>query len=102
MIETVHLAHRQNFTSNRATTDDVNLFVFRAFCERHQCVSPVSCLSVRNPTMTAKTIATIGFVLFSIATLSACGNTIRGMGHDTANAVDATQDAGRSVERAAN
>jgi len=52
--------------------------------------------------MTAKTIATIGFVLFSIATLSACGNTIRGMGHDTANAVDATQDAGRSVERAAN
>lgn len=52
--------------------------------------------------MTAKTIATIGIVLFSITTLASCGNTIRGVGRDTANAVDATQDAGRSVERAAN
>ncbi|CAN7476474.1 entericidin [Pararhizobium sp. LjRoot255] len=52
--------------------------------------------------MTAKTIATIGLVLFSIATLTSCGNTIRGMGRDTANVVDATQDAGRSVERSAN
>lgn len=50
--------------------------------------------------MTAKTLATIGLVL-SITTLSACGNTIRGMGQDTANAVDATQDA-KKVERAAN
>jgi len=33
--------------------------------------------------------------------LVGCGNTIRGMGQDTANAVDATQDAGRKVERAA-
>ncbi|MGK6315940.1 entericidin [Neorhizobium sp. DT-125] len=33
--------------------------------------------------------------------LSSCGNTIRGMGQDTANAVDATQDAGRRVDRAA-
>ncbi len=32
--------------------------------------------------------------------LSSCGNTIRGMGRDTANAVNATQDAGRSVDRA--
>jgi entericidin B len=52
--------------------------------------------------MTAKTIATIGIVLFSITTLSSCGNTIRGMGADAANTVDATQDAGRKVERAAN
>jgi predicted small secreted protein len=52
--------------------------------------------------MTAKTFATLGFVLFSVATLASCGNTIRGMGADTANAVDATQDAGRNVERAAN
>jgi predicted small secreted protein len=52
--------------------------------------------------MTAKTIATIGLVLFSITTLTSCGNTIRGMGRDTANVVDATQDAGRSVERSAN
>jgi entericidin B len=29
--------------------------------------------------------------------LSSCGNTIRGIGSDLGNAVDATQDAGRSV-----
>ncbi|MCD7109958.1 entericidin A/B family lipoprotein [Rhizobium sp. DKSPLA3] len=52
--------------------------------------------------MTAKTIATVGIVLVSLVSLSACGNTIRGMGKDTANTVNATQDAGRSVERAAN
>jgi entericidin B len=51
--------------------------------------------------MTAKTIATIGLVLFSITTLASCGNTIRGMGADAANTVDATQDAGRKVDRAA-
>lgn len=35
------------------------------------------------------------------ATLASCGNTIRGMGRDTANTVDATQDAGENVENAA-
>ena len=40
--------------------------------------------------------------LLVIAGLAAgCANTIRGIGHDTANAVQATQDAGHSVERAA-
>ena len=29
--------------------------------------------------------------------LSSCGNTIRGIGNDVGNVVDATQDAGRSV-----
>ncbi|MEA3534613.1 entericidin [Rhizobium sp. CC-YZS058] len=52
--------------------------------------------------MTVKTLATVGIVLVSLASLTACGNTIRGAGRDTANAVDATQDAGRSVQRAAN
>ncbi|AJY48199.1 hypothetical protein [Martelella endophytica] len=33
--------------------------------------------------------------------LTSCGNTIEGMGQDTANAIDATQDAGRSVDNAA-
>ncbi|MGE6740841.1 entericidin [Allorhizobium pseudoryzae] len=33
--------------------------------------------------------------------LTSCGNTIRGMGQDTANTVNATQDAGRRVEKAA-
>ena len=41
-------------------------------------------------------------VLVLVAGFAAgCANTIRGMGHDTANAVDATQQAGRNVERAA-
>ncbi|MBB4227351.1 entericidin domain-containing protein [Rhizobium mongolense] len=33
--------------------------------------------------------------------LSSCGNTIRGVGRDTANTVDATQNAGNRVGRAA-
>ena len=52
--------------------------------------------------MTAKNLARLGIVFTALLVLSACGNTIRGLGRDTANAVDATQDAGRSVERAAN
>ena len=40
--------------------------------------------------------------LLVIAGMAAgCANTIRGMGNDTANAVQATQEAGRSVARAA-
>ncbi len=34
--------------------------------------------------------------------LSSCGNTIRGIGNDLGNAVDATQDAGRSVANSVN
>lgn len=51
-------------------------------------------------TMKAKTF---GFLALALAALAAsgCANTIRGIGHDTANAVEATQDAGRSVDRAA-
>lgn len=52
--------------------------------------------------MTTKTLATVGVVLVALVTLSACGNTIRGVGRDTASAVNATQDAGRSVANAAN
>jgi len=41
-------------------------------------------------------------VVLAIAGIAAgCANTIRGMGRDTANAVDATQRAGQDVERAA-
>lgn len=50
----------------------------------------------------SNTVAKISIVLAALLALSACGNTIRGMGRDTANVVDATQDAGRDVERAAN
>ncbi|MBW8284616.1 MAG: hypothetical protein K0M55_13545 [Rhizobium sp.] len=37
----------------------------------------------------------------SLVLLTACGNTIRGVGRDLGNAVDATQDAGRSVVNSA-
>ena len=52
--------------------------------------------------MTGTHLTRISIVLAALLALSACGNTIRGIGRDTANAVDATQDAGRSVGRAAN
>lgn len=52
--------------------------------------------------MTTKTLATIGVVLFALASLSSCANTIRGVGQDTANAVNATQGAGQRVAKAAN
>ena len=52
--------------------------------------------------MTKKSIALLGAATLAVLTLAGCGNTIRGLGKDTANTVDATQDAGRSVERAAN
>lgn len=46
-------------------------------------------------------LSKIAVCCLTLVALTACGNTIRGMGRDTANAVDATQDAGRSVENAA-
>lgn len=46
-------------------------------------------------------VSVITAVFATVITLSGCGNTIRGLGQDTANAVDATQDAGRRVDRAA-
>jgi len=52
--------------------------------------------------MTAKNLARLGIVLATLLVLGACGNTIRGIGRDTANAVDATQDAGRRVVHSVN
>ncbi|SIQ16506.1 hypothetical protein SAMN05880582_101970 [Rhizobium sp. RU20A] len=51
--------------------------------------------------MTKSSIALLGAAALAVLTLSGCGNTIRGIGQDTANTVNATQDAGRTVERAA-
>lgn len=51
--------------------------------------------------MSAKKTTTIVLALAALMTLSACANTIRGMGRDTANAVNATQAAGNDVDRAA-
>jgi len=47
--------------------------------------------------MITRILSTVFVALLTVVTLSSCGN----MGRDTANAVDATQDAGRSVDRAA-
>lgn len=52
--------------------------------------------------MKTKTYAMIAAALFATTLLSGCGNTIRGLGQDTANTVDATQDAGQRIDRAAN
>ncbi|MDO9418719.1 entericidin [Pararhizobium sp.] len=51
-----------------------------------------------NPKIFAKAV----IVVAALAALSACGNTIRGVGRDAANTVNATQDAGRSVANSAN
>ena len=50
--------------------------------------------------MTSKTFTVIAALFITAAALSSCGNTIRGVGADAANTVNATQDAGRSVDRA--
>ncbi len=39
----------------------------------------------------------IVITLVTALVLTSCGNTIRGVGRDTSNAVDATQDAARDV-----
>lgn len=51
--------------------------------------------------MIANKTARVALVLAALLSLSACANTIRGMGRDTANAVNATQSAGRDVAHAA-
>jgi entericidin B len=51
--------------------------------------------------MTGKTLTAIAALFAISASLSSCGNTIRGMGQDAANTVNATQDAGHRVGKAA-
>lgn len=45
----------------------------------------------------SKGLATVAVIGVSLISLSGCGNTIRGVGRDVGNVVDATQDAGQSV-----
>lgn len=47
--------------------------------------------------MSSKRFSTAAVLGLALLALTACGNTIRGLGRDMGNAVDATQDAGRSV-----
>ena len=58
------------------------------------------CMSDRREKMKMIRVAPLAVVAVTLL-LAGCGNTIRGMGQDTANAVDATQDAGHRIERAA-
>lgn len=49
-------------------------------------------------TFVSQRFASVGALIIAVMFgLSSCGNTIRGIGNDLGNAVDATQDAGRSV-----
>jgi entericidin B len=48
-----------------------------------------------------KILGRVAIVSVALLALSACGNTIRGVGADTANAVNATQAAGNDVAAAA-
>ena len=51
--------------------------------------------------MTSTMLTKLAAIVLVAGFAAGCANTIRGAGQDTANAVQATQDAGRSVERAA-
>jgi predicted small secreted protein len=52
--------------------------------------------------MTASTLTKIAAACTVLMVLASCANTIRGVGRDTASAVNATEDAGHTVKKAAN
>lgn len=47
--------------------------------------------------MLRRLLSTLVILVIGTSALAGCANTIRGVGRDAANTVDATQDAGRSV-----
>lgn len=51
--------------------------------------------------MTGNIFTRAAVLVFALFALTACGNTIRGVGADMANTVDATQAAGQDVDSAA-
>ncbi|TCR83803.1 entericidin [Rhizobium sp. BK376] len=51
--------------------------------------------------MTASKIAVLSAACIALMTLASCANTIKGMGRDTANTVNATKQAGHTVNKAA-
>lgn len=51
--------------------------------------------------MIATTISRLAILIAAAGIATGCANTIRGVGQDTAQAVEATQQAGRDVDRAA-
>ncbi len=51
--------------------------------------------------MMAKKLTAGAVLVLTVFALSSCGNTIRGVGQDAANTVDATQSAAGNVDAAA-
>ncbi len=51
--------------------------------------------------MTASKIAAVSAACIALMTLASCANTIKGIAKDTANTVDATKQAGHTVNKAA-
>ncbi|MFL0693935.1 hypothetical protein SAMN05880561_10622 [Rhizobium sp. RU33A] len=51
--------------------------------------------------MMAKKLTAGAVLVLTVFALSSCGNTIRGVGQDAANTVDATQSAANNVDAAA-
>lgn len=49
--------------------------------------------------MTSTLLTKLTMLVLVAGFAAGCANTIRGVGQDTANAVHATQDAGRTIER---
>ncbi|WP_454286908.1 entericidin domain-containing protein [Rhizobium arsenicireducens] len=52
--------------------------------------------------MNTRKLTLLAVLVASAFGLASCGNTIRGIGKDTANTVDATQRAGQDIGNAAN
>lgn len=65
------------------------------------CAVQRLCPCSTNRGFPMKSTSVITATLCMMVMLSACGNTIRGMGQDTANTVNATQNAGHRVGNAA-
>lgn len=51
--------------------------------------------------MTSSMFTRVAAIVLITAFAAGCANTIRGAGRDTANAVKATESAGRDIQRAA-
>jgi predicted small secreted protein len=81
----------------------MNFLRCRAFFSRWGGLRPLSIKNhfARTPIMTASTLAKIGAACIVLMTMASCANTIKGVGRDTASAVNATQSAGHTVAKAA-
>jgi predicted small secreted protein len=54
-------------------------------------------IHIHSESTVMNTSTKIAAALIAVLMLASCGNTIRGAGRDTSNAVDATQDAANDV-----